>query len=193
MYCGSGIPCRLSFLLGKIPTDTKANHSSPLFSYHPCKSCSDGWTLDHDNTTSRHTSRTTTSPSSIGLNFTGTGISFNLDIPDSWTTVLSINGTSYNGTKQDDLPFGTHSIVLEVTTKTNSDVTQENNAGVIFSGSTIQLGTLSGASSINATIDDSAWRDWKVLLSPGWNMLERGESNWVNSVSKAFGLVWRDK
>ncbi|EIW69919.1 hypothetical protein TREMEDRAFT_20077, partial [Tremella mesenterica DSM 1558] len=35
----------------------------------------------------------------------------------------------------------------------------------------------------NETIDDTAWRDWRVVLTPGWNMLEgpTGASNWIDN------------
>jgi hypothetical protein len=46
------------------------------------------------------------------------------------------------------------------------------------------MGTMLTASAKNVTIDDSAWRNEDVILSPGWNMLEgapNGVSNWINT------------
>ncbi len=59
---------------------------------------------------------------------------------------------------------------------------------VRFDGVRGGLGTLQTATSGNVTIDDSAWRDWTVLLTPGWNMLEKNSSNWINNVGCHFAF-----
>lgn len=150
-----------------------AESSSPVFEYSPCRACEGGWS--YTNTSTNWSSKAT---SSIALNVTGTGISFDITHSSTWTTDLTVNGTSYNSTDQPNLPWGRHAIILDFAPAKNATTSDE----VIFTGATVQLGTLSGASSINATVDDSNWRDWKVLLSPGWNMMEKGESNWINTV-----------
>ncbi|TXT11523.1 uncharacterized protein COLE_01933 [Cutaneotrichosporon oleaginosum] len=42
------------------------------------------------------------------------------------------------------------------------------------------IGGLIQANTVNTTIDDTAWANGSVALSPGWNMLEQGKSNYVN-------------
>ncbi|RXK41671.1 hypothetical protein M231_00906 [Tremella mesenterica] len=46
-----------------------------------------------------------------------------------------------------------------------------------------QMGSSQTSGSRNETIDDTAWRDWRVVLTPGWNMLEgpTGASNWIDN------------
>jgi hypothetical protein len=47
------------------------------------------------------------------------------------------------------------------------------------------MGVLVSAQTTNQTIDDTAWRNWTVILTPGWNMLEKNASNWINTVSRS--------
>lgn len=42
------------------------------------------------------------------------------------------------------------------------------------------IGGLIQASTVNTTIDDTAWANGSVALSTGWNMLEQGGSNYIN-------------
>jgi hypothetical protein len=37
--------------------------------------------------------------------------------------------------------------------------------------------------------DDTDWRSGKVVLSSGWNMLEKDQSNWINSVSGHLSVI----
>lgn len=34
----------------------------------------------------------------------------------------------------------------------------------------------------NETVDDTAWASGDVILTDGWNMLEKNQSNWINAV-----------
>jgi len=53
---------------------------------------------------------------------------------------------------------------------------------VSFNGITGHLGRIINADTKNVTIDDTAWRDGRVVLTEGWNMLERTSSNWIDTV-----------
>jgi hypothetical protein len=157
---------------------------SPLFALSPCKACSTGWTASPSSINASSTATygwTTHNTSSIELNFTGTAISFSLSYPSSvssWTTKLSINGSSVSNTSQaTTLPWGSHHAILDLQSPTGSDEWAR------FDNATITLGSLIGAGTRNGTVDDSAWRSENVTLSPGWNMMEQGESNWLNQVS----------
>jgi hypothetical protein len=52
-----------------------------------------------------------------------------------------------------------------------------------FGGARVGVGAAEGEGSVVASVDDTAWRDGRVRLTPGWNMLEKGASNWINTVS----------
>ncbi|KAK8850481.1 hypothetical protein IAR55_004399 [Kwoniella newhampshirensis] len=173
--------------------DTYISSSSPLFTYTPCKACSpsEGFQpgaevsgVDGNGTDSGMV--TYGNGAKVEINCTGTGIAFDLTYgrPDqtSYTTTLTINGTLHNESDQTSpltatrLPIGRHSCALAFH---SSDTTKDD--GVRVNGATCLLGTLEGPKTKNVTIDDTAWRDWEVILTPGWNMLERASSNWINT------------
>lgn len=54
---------------------------------------------------------------------------------------------------------------------------------MVFNGARVGVGAIEGEGSVVASVDDTAWRDGRVRLTPGWNMLEKGASNWINTVS----------
>ena len=155
--------------------------SSPLFQYTPCKSC-DSASLSLDNSTSPSASTwtTTSTNASIALSFTGTSLSFDLDLPSTAACSILVNGSpapttaNTTNTSVSNLQYGSHSFELSIQ--------QTGNESVRFRGVNGGLGSLVTAQSVNTTVDDTAWRDWKVTLTPTWNMLEQGESNWVNAV-----------
>jgi len=155
-----------------------------LFSLSPCRACTTGWTaeLPSVNASESRYAWTSKHPSSVELNFTGTGISFSLFYPSSsssWASSIFINGSAIsNSTQANDLPWGLHHARLDLEPSTSNEL----NDWVRFEGAKISLGSLVGAKTKNGTIDDSVWRDGNVSLSSGWNMMEKGQSNWLNQV-----------
>ena len=92
---------------------------------------------------------------------------------------MSINGSEAGtGAAAKDLPMGQHAVKLDL--QANST---DQDAWIRFDGASVTLNSLVVAGTRNGTVDDTAWREWKVSLSPGWNMLEQNESNWINGVS----------
>lgn len=168
-----------------------------MFALSPCKGCATGWAYEPPpiaNATGLGTpvgyGWTTGSPGTVSLNFTGTGISFQLhgtSTPES--TVLSINGTEYAGLEAQDIPWGLHSVHLIVDPGPNVMNTTQTARRVTVAGATIALGTMSSATTRNVTVDDTDWRSGKVVLSSGWNMLEKDQSNWINSVSGHLSVI----
>jgi hypothetical protein len=161
-----------------------------LFSLSPCKACTDGWIAEPDftgvasNGTSYGWISTGGQKASIELNFTGSAISFDLayspgTLADTWSSAISFNGSeARTGAAAKDLPMGQHTVKLDLRTNSTSQ-----DGWIRFDGALITLGSLVVAGTKNGSVDDTAWREWKVLLSPGWNMLENGEANWMNGVS----------
>lgn len=80
--------------------------------------------------------------------------------------------------------MGQHAVKLDL--QTNST---DQDAWIRFDGASVTLNSLVVAGTRNETVDDTAWREWRVILSPGWNMLEQNESNWINGVSWQLGEV----
>ena len=165
-------------LLGCSPSDSY--RSSPLFHYTPCSSCdpSTGFSSSSD-----YPGQLTTAPNtSIAITFTGTAVSFLVDdLPPSATPSVLIDGqlpaspANVTSTSVSNLPYGTHEFKLVLSQLMGG-------GGVRFLGIHGGLDSLYTAQSQNHTVDDTAWRDWKVTLSPAWNMLEQGASNWINTV-----------
>ncbi|ORX41064.1 hypothetical protein BD324DRAFT_647961 [Kockovaella imperatae] len=160
--------------------------TSPLFRYTPCRDCDPSLGFSSApaaNDQASSSGRRTTAPdTSISLNFTGTSISFHLgDVSPSITTSISIDGedppstSNVTATSVSNLKFGSYSFQLDI--HQPSDQSED----ITFHGITGGLGSLWTAQSSNETIDDTAWREDKVILTPAWNMLEQSASNWINT------------
>ncbi|WVQ95595.1 hypothetical protein IAU59_002692 [Kwoniella sp. CBS 9459] len=143
--------------------------------------------------------------SKVAINCTGTGLIFDLSYARSngsaFKPSILINNTSPNfidgatsdATSITNLPMGHHTFELTLNTSsaaaapsgstststTNSVLSRDN--WVRVNGATCVSGTKVGKDTKHGTIDDSAWRDWKITLSPGWNMIEAGESNFFDA------------
>ncbi|BEI80236.1 hypothetical protein CcaverHIS002_0107650 [Cutaneotrichosporon cavernicola] len=191
---------------------------SPLLQYSPCRACAvdKGWMsesdFEGDNTTiatggdSTRTNGTdpgfvtTAQNATVGLNFTGTGVVFDVAFaPDAgasgpgagagvsgatpdWTTTLLVNGSAPPSSATPlsagvvGLPLGRHTFQLQLARK---NMTQ-NDTWARIDGMSGTIGGLVQANTFNTTIDDSAWANGTVTLSQGWNMLEQGKSNYIN-------------
>ena len=168
-------------------------YSSPLFHYTPCKECNPFSFTTTDNST--HIATSITSDATISLNFTGTAIIFDLDLStglSSLIATLHINGSvpsssNPTGTSAADLPYGLHQAELKLSASANrgteSGIDGSEDEVRMF-GAAVSMGVLVGAATENITVDDTAWRSGQVMLSPGWNMLESGASNWINTVGR---------
>lgn len=102
----------------------------------------------------------------------------------NWQTMLYVNGSALsNTTSVSGLPVGTHDVRLDLISAAHQNGTQPSKEDWVrmdsFDGN---LGGMITAQTINTTIDDSAWRNWTVLLTPAWNMMEQDASNWINTV-----------
>ncbi|WWD20663.1 hypothetical protein CI109_105139 [Kwoniella shandongensis] len=179
-----------------------AGRASPLLTYSPCKTCSpsEGFQsceeftgVDSNGTDSGMV--TFSNEAKVELKCTGTGIDFDLTYgqpnSSSFTTTLSINGTVHNTTTPSSsttstsvsatrLPQGQHSFQLSFHSNTTSTAPDQSD-WVRLNGARCILGTIESGGTKNVTIDDTAWRQWDVILTPGWNMLERDSSNWINT------------
>ncbi|WWD07328.1 hypothetical protein V865_005426 [Kwoniella europaea PYCC6329] len=177
--------------------NTFISASSPLFEYKPCKACntstgfqsgSDFTGRDYNGTESGMI--TQTGHTSVTFNCTGSGISFDISysqpINSSFTPSMTVNGSlpdtsngfSANGGSITDLPLGKHSFQLSFARTSN----QNNDEWVRVNGANCDIGYQMISNQTNTEIiDDSAWRDWKVYLTSGWNMLEeQGISNYID-------------
>ncbi|WVQ85902.1 hypothetical protein IAT38_008070 [Cryptococcus sp. DSM 104549] len=166
--------------------------SSPLLTYSPCKACSpasgfatgEAFTGNDANGTDSGMV-TYAGGTSVELNCTGTAITFDLTYghPDSTalTPSISINGsTTLYRTSAKDLTLGQHNIQLSFTSNSTA-VGPDQDDWVRVNAARCGLGVQAGDKTTNVTVDDTEWRDWKVLLTPGWNMLEHQASNWINT------------
>nr|XP_019007346.1 uncharacterized protein I206_07912 [Kwoniella pini CBS 10737]OCF46127.1 hypothetical protein I206_07912 [Kwoniella pini CBS 10737] len=180
--------------------NTFISASSPLFRYQPCKSCevtqgfqsgSDFSGRDYNGTESGMITRT--AGTSVSMNCTGTGISFDISYSSpnnsSFKPFLRINGsspsTSQNATSTSirGLPLAQHTFELDILSSHDSSDTNNNtvpNDWIRINGATCNLGYAINSQTKNETIDDTAWRDWKIYLTPGWNMLEKDVSNYID-------------
>ncbi|WWC92280.1 uncharacterized protein L201_007234 [Kwoniella dendrophila CBS 6074] len=181
--------------------ETYISASSPLFQYKPCKSCD---TLKGFQTASEYLKEagdgkdsgmiTRSGNTNISLNCTGTGILFDITYNKPESTIfgqpiVKINGslpsTSFNhstdSTSIVNLPLGHHR--FELSFSSNSSTASKQNSEdnwVRIDGASCISGYELDKNSKNQTIDDTNWRDWQVILSPGWNMLEKGVSNYID-------------
>lgn len=125
----------------------------------------------------------------------GTSASFHLVKPSSssFRTRILINGTSPSSTQESlvtanstssssihNLPKGLHQLELQINQGPLGSLPDDY---LTFQGVTLGQGTILSATTLNQTIDDSAWANGTITLSPGWNMLEKDHSNWINTVS----------
>ncbi|KAK6906625.1 hypothetical protein I204_00567 [Kwoniella mangroviensis CBS 8886] len=177
--------------------NTFISASSPLFEYQPCKACniSTGFSSGSDFTGRDYNGTesgmiTQTGDTSVTFNCTGSGVSFDVSysqpLNSSFTPSLIVNGSSSdasngvraNGTSITNLPLGKHSFQLSF----NRTSHQNNDEWVRVNGANCNVGYQMISSQTNTEIiDDSAWRTWKVYLTPGWNMLEEeGISNYID-------------
>ncbi|OCF43644.1 hypothetical protein I317_02536 [Kwoniella heveanensis CBS 569] len=140
----------------------------------------------------------------VAINCTGTGVTFDLSyarlngaafkpsILINNTSPGSTNGAKSNATSVTNLPLGHHTFELSFDTSdtaggagsaapSGSTARLSKDNWVRVNGATCVSGTKVGKDTKHGTIDDSAWRDWKVSLSPGWNMIETGESNFFDA------------
>ncbi|WVQ63327.1 uncharacterized protein L199_001479 [Kwoniella botswanensis] len=177
--------------------NTFISASSPLFEYKPCKACntstgfqsgSDFTGRDYNGTESRMI--TQTGDTSVTFKCAGSGVSFDISysqpINSSFTPSMTVNGSlpdnsngfNANGTSITDLPLGKHSFQLSFNRTSN----QNNDEWVRVNGANCNIGYQMISNQTNTEIiDDSDWRDWKVYLTPGWNMLEEeGISNYID-------------
>lgn len=105
--------------------------------------------------------------------------------PD-WTTTLLVNGSAPPATATAmpygvvGLPLGRHEFSLQLSR--NSGTGTGNETWARIEGVHGTLGGLISAGTTNTTIDDSAWANGSIALSPHWNMLESGKSNYINEV-----------
>lgn len=97
-----------------------------------------------------------------------------------------MNGSQHSDSQYslDSLPLGTHAVQLVLTPPQPDPFSNSTITPFTLSGITIDTGLISSASSRNITIDDTAWWNGTVILSPGWNMMESdtngAESNYIN-------------
>lgn len=104
----------------------------------------------------------------------------------SWTTTLLVNGSAppatatpvTNGVGVVGLPHGRHEFSLQLSRNSGAEDTWARVEGVQCT-----MGGLISATTSNTTIDDSAWANGSIALSPNWNMLEQGKSNYINEAS----------
>ncbi|KAL7423877.1 hypothetical protein Q5752_001462 [Cryptotrichosporon argae] len=163
---------------------------SPVLSYSPCRSClaSQGFeqgaayfSLAGNGTDSGFT---TAAGGTASLNVTGTAVAFDLRFSNNtaWSTAVRVNQTVHAGAAGvEGLPYGTHEVELRLTREAAGNGNGGATAWVTLEGVRVGLGVAMGPESTNQTIDDTAWRDGAVQLTPGWNMLERAASNWINT------------
>jgi hypothetical protein len=112
---------------------------------------------------------------------------FDLTYPSTnhtYSSFIMVNGTHFpnSSTSIDDLPLGTHTFELLLNNTALMTATSGKEDWVRFNGATGHLGQMVEGETQNYTIDDTAWRDGRVILSPGWNMLEKDAWNWINTV-----------
>ncbi|WWC65059.1 uncharacterized protein I303_107673 [Kwoniella dejecticola CBS 10117] len=187
--------------------NTFISASSPLFRYQPCKACdvtqgfqtgADFSGRDYNGTESGMI--TQRAGTSVSVNCTGTGISFDISYNSpnisSFKPSIKVNGSlptsSQNATSTSirNLPLAQHTFELDIIQSNASSSTgggtstSANNTvpmdWIRINGATCNLGYAVNAQTKNETIDDTAWRDWKVYLTPGWNMLEKDASNYID-------------
>ncbi|WVR08570.1 hypothetical protein IAU60_005625 [Kwoniella sp. DSM 27419] len=176
--------------------DTYISSSSPLFAYSPCKGCDPSTSFlsgaQHAGRSSDGTDSgmVTNSPGAkVAINCTGTGVAFDLTYSrrdqSLFNPKLTINGSVVNEAPSNasspawqDLPLGQHQV--ELSFEVAPGLLPSGDDWVRVNGMTCTAGYRVGQRTTNATIDDSAWREGRVLLTPGWNMLEQGQSNYID-------------
>jgi hypothetical protein len=83
------------------------------------------------------------------------------------------------------LPLGEHAVDLILVPPPPDPFSNTTLAPVQITAVILNSGMIATASTRNVTIDDTAWRNETITLSPGWNMLESERqgavSNWLNS------------
>ncbi|WRT70659.1 uncharacterized protein IL334_007657 [Kwoniella shivajii] len=171
--------------------------SSPLFTYRTCRSCDASSAFqsgsvfsgrDYNGSDSGMITRM--SGSTVSLTCTGTGVSFDVTYSQpqntSFTASLTVNGSTplstYNSTSTSirNLPLGQHNVELTFNTTSTQSQSPSQDDWLRVNGANCTLGSLTGKETKNQIIDDTAWRDWKIALTPGWNMLEKDMSNYIN-------------
>ena len=119
----------------------------------------------------------------------GTSLSYRFPTKPSsdWRPILTVNGTETANASSpyelSDPPQGSHTVQLALIPPQPDPFAKHTISQITFSGITFDTGMI-GTSARNVTIDDTAWRNGSILLSPGWNMMESeqggAQSNWIN-------------
>jgi hypothetical protein len=135
------------------------------------------------------------SGSTMSLKHSGTGVTFGLSYSSAaWTASVLVNSTippssaTQSAGAVTSLPYGRHFITLNLSSSNSS--ASGDTSWARLNGVTGDLGTMITAQTVNQTIDDTAWRNWTVVLTPGWNMLEQNASNWINTVRLRLASQW---
>ncbi|RSH85228.1 hypothetical protein EHS25_005035 [Saitozyma podzolica] len=170
--------------------------SSPVLRYAPCRSCSNtsGWETGDlafgTNSNGTDSGMVLRGNGSVSLNFTGVGLAFDMSYSSSpaWSTSFLVNSTSPPSSASianssiTSLPYGHHLITLNLSPSSSSSSSSlSDEPWARLNAAQGDMGVLVSAQTTNQTIDDTAWRNWTVILTPGWNMLEKNASNWINT------------
>jgi hypothetical protein len=115
------------------------------------------------------------------------------------TSSILINNTSppsyatSTSTSITNLPLAQHTFTLVLTVHPDLITPEAKPNWVAFQGVHGNMGVIVGQQSRNGSVDDSEWRNGRVRLSEGWNMLDPKGSNWLNTVSSVVIITREDE